>query len=70
MAREARALPRGESLPRRDYGEFCGDALGAATGDGAMLAVVVSEVFWVAAGETVAAGLVATFGAVVAAGEP
>ena len=64
MAREARALPRGESLPRRDYGEFCGDALGAATGDGAMLAAVVSEVFWVAA------GLVATFGAVVAAGEP
>lgn len=51
------------------YREFCGDALGAAVGDGATL----SDTFEgrsVTAGETLAGGLVAAFGAVVAAGEP
>jgi hypothetical protein len=49
--------------------QFCGDALGAAEGDGATL----SDTFEgrsVAAGETLAVGLVDAFGAVVVAGEP
>ena len=56
----------------RDAGsisDFYGDALGAGEGDGATVSVT-SEGFAVGAGETLAAGLVAAFGAVVAAGEP
>jgi hypothetical protein len=48
-------------------GQFYRDALGAADGDGATLSVTG---FALAAGETLAAGLVAAFGPVVAAGEP
>ena len=63
--------PQGASrtgVRRLCYGQFCGDALGAAGGDGAAVSVTG---FAVAAGETLAAGLVAAVsGAVVAAGEP
>lgn len=52
-----------DTLP---YGEFCGDALGDAEGDGATLSGTF-EGFSVA--ETLAVGLVAAFGAVVAVGE-
>jgi len=63
-------MPVGPAQPERVcYGEFCGDALGTAEGDGATLAVT-SEGFGVAAGETFVAGLVAPFDAAVAAGEP
>jgi len=59
----------GPALDTLCYGEFYGDALGDAEGDGATLSGAF-EGFSVAAGETLAVGLVAAFGAVVAVGEP
>jgi len=72
MARRHRQHARARALPRKDarrrlQDDFYGDALGTADGVGATLPVTG---FAVAAGETLAVGLVAAFGAVVAAGEP
>jgi len=61
--------PSRTGVRRLCYGEFCGDALGAAEEDGATLSAT-AEGFAVAAGEILAAGLVAAFGEVVAEGEP
>ena len=60
---------RENSYQSRGYGDFYGEALGAAEGDEATL-VVTPVGFAVPAGEKFGAGLAATLGAAVAAGEP